>query len=160
MLDWIVLGIAIALGGGEERDQDTAGAGAEGGGAAGFVAEDQTPTGKFTTAAEIKQIVALTRPNWIAVREYNGQDWVYATQLLSWRCGMHEVRFSVNDGPMEVWELPECQLDTSTPNAFPEDSLPYRTYPPGHVQSIAVEVLFDDLDTDSASYARQDVLIP
>ncbi len=127
-----------------------------------FVAQDQTPTGKFTTAAEVKQIMEVTKPNWVAVRAYEGQDWVYLTQLLSWRCGLHEVRFSVNDGEMQVWEMPTCQMDTSTPNAFPDDQslMILKTYALDSVQTMQVEVLLDDMSEMSASYERKDVLIP
>ena len=160
MIDWLLIGIAVAVGGGGSGESTSSAEVPAPTASESFEAEDQTPTGKFTTAAEVKQIVALTKANWVAVREYNGQDWVYATQLLNWRCGMHQMRFSINDGPMEIWEMPRCQLDMSTPNAFPEDDLPYRTYPPGHVQSIEIEVLFDDLDIDSARFERAQVLIP
>jgi len=40
--------------------------------AAGFVAEDQTPTGKFMTAGEVKPIVEAIKPQWIAVRLWDG----------------------------------------------------------------------------------------
>ena len=39
-----------------------------------LVAEDQTPTGKFTTATEVKPILAMTLANWIGVWEWNGND--------------------------------------------------------------------------------------
>ena len=51
-----------------------------------YVAEPQVPSGKFTTATEIKPIMGATKGNWVAVREYDGNDLVYFTHILSWRC--------------------------------------------------------------------------
>lgn len=129
---------------------------------AAFQAEDQTPTGKFTTAAEVRPIMEVTKPNWVAVREYDGQDWVYLTQLLSWRCGLHQIKYSVNGGEMQVWEMPDCQIETSTPNAFPDDQalMILKTYAPGSVETMEVEVLLDDMSEMSASYERAAILIP
>lgn len=159
MIDWFLIGLAVALGGGsggKSADRETV----EAMEPSRFQAEDQTPTGKFTTAVEIKPIVEATRGNWVAVREYEGQDWLYLTHLLSWRCGMHEFRVGVNGGPLELWEMPPCQMETATPNAITGDTVIYRTFPPGSVQSVEVEILFDDLDTAEGAFARKDVLIP
>ena len=166
MIDWILAGIGLALSGNAapEAGADTAQAGNTQGGGASlqvFEAEAQVPSGKFTTATEIKPIMQATKPNWVAVREFNGQDLVYVTQLLSWRCGMHQVRYSINDGPMQDWALPPCLIDTAQPNAIrAEDGLPYQAFAPGSVQSIAVEILYDDLSTDNARFDRAQVLMP
>ena len=102
-----------------------------------------------------------TKGNWVAVREYDGQDLVYVTHLLSWRCGMHQLRFSINDAPMQVWPLPPCLIDTAQPNAIrTEDGLPYQAFALGNVQSIAIEVLYDDLSSGTARFDRAQVLMP
>ncbi len=160
MIDWFFIGLAVALGG-QPGGQNVASTGsAEAQPSSGFEAEDQTPTGKFTTAAEIKPIVEATRGNWVAVREYEGRDWLYMTHLLSWRCGMHQFRVGVNGGAMEIWEMPPCQLDTATPNAITSDTIIYRTFPPGSVESVEIEILYDDLDTAAGAFERKQVLIP
>ncbi|MBU2983319.1 hypothetical protein KO498_16050 [Lentibacter algarum] len=127
-----------------------------------FAAEDQTASGKFTTAGEVKPILEATRGNWIAVREYDGQDLVYLTHLIAWRCGLHEVRVGFNGAAPEVWELPRCQTEFSTPNAIPDDQalMIYRSYELGSIQSMQVEILLDDMSEMSGSYARKDVRIP
>ncbi len=127
-----------------------------------FAVEDQTPSGKFTTAGEIKQIVELTKPNWVAVREYNGKDWIYLTQLLSWRCGMHEIRYAINGGDMQVWDMPRCHLDSATPNAFPNDDAlrASKTFPLGSVETVTIEVLFDDMSETRAQFDRNSVILP
>ncbi len=126
-----------------------------------LVAEDQTPTGKFLTAGEVRPILTATRGNWIAIREWNGQDLVYVTHVWSWRCGLLQMEVSVNDGPAEIWDLPACREDSPQPTAIlDEDGLPYRAFGSGSVQQVTVTLTYDDLSTDSVTFRRQDVLMP
>jgi hypothetical protein len=125
-----------------------------------YVAEPQTPTGKFTTATEIRPIMSATRGNWVAVREYDGNDLIYVTQILSWRCGLVGLRVGLNGGPLQDWPLPPCQIDTNAPNAIPADAKIYETHGLGSIQSVTVEIIYDDLATDSASFERKEVLMP
>ena len=128
---------------------------------AGLEAEDQTPSGKFLTATEVKPILNATRGNWVAVREYEGKDYVYVTHLWSWRCGLAAIAISVNDEPMQNWPMPPCHTEFSTPNAIlNDDPNPLLTFKPGSVQTVKIQVVYDDLSMDSASFARGDVLIP
>lgn len=125
------------------------------------VAEDQTVSGKFLTATETKPILTATKANWVAVREYNGQDLVYFTHLLAWRCGLYEISYAINGGPAQSWPMPDCHADGPSPNAITaDDGLPYVSHALGSVQTIDVEILYDDLSTDSSSYARKAVLMP
>ncbi|MBA86181.1 MAG: hypothetical protein CML60_03575 [Rhodobacteraceae bacterium] len=125
------------------------------------MAEDQTPTGKFTTATEVKPILAATKSQWIAVREYDGQDIIYFTQLLSWRCGLSGIRYSVNGGPMQPYPMPPCHMDMAAPNALlGNEAMPIMGLPPKSVQTVDVEVFLDDTSVDFASYQRNQVLIP
>lgn len=117
MLDVLLMIVAMAVGGGEgnqgaEMANDTAAPipaeTAEPAAAAPVVAEaePQIATGKFTTATEVKPILTMTKGNWVAVREYDGHDLVYFTHLMSWRCGLSAMRYSLNDGPLQVYDLP------------------------------------------------------
>ncbi|MDF1718142.1 MAG: hypothetical protein P1U75_15920 [Antarcticimicrobium sp.] len=127
----------------------------------GLVAEPQVPSGKFTTATEVKPIFAATKANWIAVRLYEGVDYLYVTQIWSWRCGLVQMRVGVNGGPLEVWPLPPCHEEYATPNAVLEDDgNPLRMYPPNSIAYVDVEVTFDDLSTDHAQFTRSSVLMP
>ena len=126
-----------------------------------LVAEPQVATGHFTTALEVKPILSATRSNWVAVREWEMQDLIYVTHIWAWRCGLVQLEVSVNSGPFEIWPLPECHLDTSTPNAILEkDGLPYKTYAPNAVIEIAVRVTYDDLTTEMARFPRSAILLP
>ena len=159
MLDWVL--IVLALAGGAVSGGEPSAAGAETANAAALVAEPQVPTGKFTTATEVKPILEMTKANWVAVREYDGQDLLYVTHLLSWRCGLLQLRYAVNGGEMVDWPLPPCLLDTATPNAIrTEDGLPFVAFDLGSIDSVSVEITYDDLSTDSATFQRSDVLMP
>lgn len=115
----------------------------------------------FTTAAEVKMILDATKAQWIAVREWEGQDLIYFTNLLAWRCGLTSVSFSVNGEPAEALTMEPCHEDTATPNALmATDILPYVTKPLGSVQSVTVSVTYDDDTPDEASYERKAVLMP
>ncbi|MGI3167754.1 hypothetical protein ACRARG_01290 [Pseudooceanicola sp. C21-150M6] len=127
----------------------------------GMKPEDQTVTGRFTTATEVKPILTATKQSWVALREYNGQDLLYVTQILSWRCGLLGLRIGVNNAPMQNWPLPACHMGTATPNALtPQDGLPYLNLPLSSVQSIQIELIYDDLTTDTGSFERAAVLMP
>tara|TARA_R110002072_G_scaffold7573_7_gene41095 strand:+ start:4793 stop:5551 length:759 start_codon:yes stop_codon:yes gene_type:complete len=128
---------------------------------AGLAAEPQKPTGKFTTAAEVKPILTATKGNWVAVRAYNGQDILYVTHIWSWRCGLHAMAISVNDEPMQNWPLPPCHMKHATPSAIlEEDGLPYLTLKEGSVRTIDIQIVYDDLSMDVATFERDNILIP
>lgn len=123
-------------------------------------AEDQTPTGKFLTAGEVRPILEATKGNWIGVREFDGKDLVYFTHLVSWRCGLYEVHYAINGGEMQPFPIPECPPDIANAMAIPDDAEVYITRELGTVQSVKVELLYDDLGTDTVTYERAAVKIP
>lgn len=128
---------------------------------AGLVADPQTPSGKFTTAVEVKPIMEATKGNWVAVRDYDGKDWLYVTHIWSWRCGLKAMAISVNGETMQNWPLPPCHEQYTTPNAVLEDDgFPVLTFRQNSVQTITIQIVYDDLTMDVASFERGNVLIP
>ena len=74
-----------------------------------------------------KKILEQLWTAWIAFREWQGLT-VYFTHLISYRCGIAEVRYGLNDEPVErVWPLPPC--DENNPHAVPEDAKIYMNIP-------------------------------
>ena len=123
--------------------------------------EPQEPSGKFTTATEVKPILMATKSAWLALREYDGNDLLYFTHLAAWRCGLHEIRFSLNGAPEQVFEVEQCHTETAQPNALTmETYLPYITYDLGSVNRVSVTLVFDDATKASADYMRKDILMP
>ncbi|MEM8577071.1 MAG: hypothetical protein AAGF60_04400 [Pseudomonadota bacterium] len=158
MFDIIVA--LIALGQGSPAADTDAVAAPAAAAAPTLQAEAQTPTGKFTTATEVRPILSATKANWVVVRLYDGKDYLYVTHLWSWRCGLAQMEVAINGGPFQVWPMPPCLTETAAPNALPAGALPYATYPPGAITDVSVRVTYDDLSTDEAAWPRNAVLLP
>ena len=115
----------------------------------------------FTTAAEVRPILTATKPNWIAVREYDGQDLLYFTNLLAWRCGVTSLRYQVNGNEPVDLVIEPCHEDTAQPNALLMETIqPYLTFPLASIATVTLEVTYDDASTDTATYERKSVLTP
>lgn len=116
----------------------------------------------FTTAAEVRPILEATRANWVALREYDGQDLLYFTHLIAWRCGLNGVTFSVNDDSAAMpWIMEPCHEGTAQPNAImAEGILPYVALPLGRVRSVTVAVELDDGTVLRQGFDRAAVLMP
>ncbi|MGR3540480.1 MAG: hypothetical protein ACU0BS_03515 [Hasllibacter sp.] len=121
-----------------------------------FAAEEST--GQFTTADEVRPILTQTKDQWISLRDFDGQDLLYFTQLDSWRCGLAEVRVSVNGGPLETREMEPCHLEAATPNEIRGDVLPYTTHGSGEVRNVAVMIVYDDGTSDVGVYDRAQIM--
>ena len=124
--------------------------------------EPQVPTGKFTTAIEVRPILESSKNNWVGVIEYEGKDRVYFPALLDLRCGLWDIRFGINGAPAERGlGMEPCYEDSFSPNTrndtanFPE----FVTYPSGTVESIYIEIVFDDGTTDFAEFDRSEILV-
>ena len=128
---------------------------------AGTASAQEVAMGKFTTAGEVRPILQATQGNWIAVREYEGQDLVYVTHLWSWRCGLTSMAVGLNGAKPALWPMPPCHLDYATPNAVLEtDGLPFAVFPPGSVQQIEVVLTLDDGSEMASTFQRAQVRIP
>ena len=115
----------------------------------------------FTTAAEIRPILEATRSAWVALRKWEGKELLYFTHLESWRCGMAEVRFSVNsNAAARVWDMPPCLTGTPSPNAIPADRLPYTDLPAEALQTVTVVVVLSDGTELRQDYTRAQILMP
>ncbi len=120
------------------------------------------PAQAFTTAAEIKPILNATKGNWIAVREFDGNDLLYFTHIEAWRCGLDGVKYGVNSETADqIWELEQCYEGEGAPNAMKEpDRLPYITLPLGSIETVTITLIYDDGSTDTVSFKRENVMTP
>lgn len=120
------------------------------------------PAQSQTTAADVKPILTMIKGMWVSVREYNGNDLLYFTMLESYRCGLDGVKYGINtDVADQVWEQETCYVDEASPNAMKmEDGLPFISLDLGSVESVIVEITYDDGTTDTETYERAAIMTP
>ena len=123
---------------------------------AGVVSLGSVPVSaeNFTTAVEVRPILQATRGQWVSVRRYDGQDLLYFTTFLSWRCGLDRIEFSVNGEDLTPFVAEPCYDDAAQPNALRAQSLDsiLVSFPQDSVETVAVRLTFDDGSTESADY--------
>lgn len=116
-----------------------------------------TASAQFNTAAEVKPILQMIVPNWVSVREYNGEDLLYFTLLEVYRCGLTQIRYVVNNGKPQVWKTPPCEGD-ATFSQIPEGRLPYVAFPLKSLENLRIELSYDDGTVQTESYERAAIL--
>ncbi len=91
-----------------------------------------------------KTVLPMTTGNWVAFRNFDGKQWVYFTHLVVYRCGLSEVRYSLDSDALDqTFPLQPC--DEQNPHALdPVAFPPYLALPLGSAEMIAVQVVFDD----------------
>lgn len=110
--------------------------------------------------AAIAPILEMTRGNWVALRNWEGEELLYFTQIEGWRCAVGQVRYQVNGGGWLTWNLAPCQVGTPAPNALPEGHLPFIKLPIGLLQDVAVQVEMTDGQVLENVFPRAAILMP
>lgn len=93
---------------------------------------------------QVKSIMEATKDSWIAFRIYDGRQYYYVTQILSWRCGIKQLRYSENSDALDqTWPLPEC--NKLLPNNIPDDAkIHSNRMKVGTVKSLTIQLEYDD----------------
>ncbi len=112
---------------------------------------------QFNSAAEVKPILQMIVPQWVSLREFNGQDLLYFTLLEVYRCGLDQIRYVINQGKPVVWQTPPCEGD-ETFSDIPADRLPYTSFDLQSVDAVRIELTYDDGTVQTQSYSRADIL--
>ncbi len=111
------------------------------------------------SADDSKQVFDVTKNRWVAVKEYDGKDFLDFGHLLAWRCGLESIRYSVNDGAEKQFQMEPCYIDDVAPNAQVDLTFPpFVSFDLGAIETVDVVLEYDDGSTDSASYRRSDIL--
>lgn len=90
-----------------------------------------------------KQVLPMTKDSWIAFRNYDGRQFIYFTHLVVYRCGLSEIRYSINSDALDQrFEFGAC--DPQRPNAIPADELPFIRLPLGSAETVTVQIVYSD----------------
>ena len=117
-----------------------------------------TANAQMVDAAQISPILTMSKNSWVAVRDWNGQNLIYFTHLESWRCGLTTITYTINDAPEpKTWELAPCE--ESNPMAIPDGHLVYTDFPLGSIETLRIDITYDDETTDSETYSRKAIQI-
>jgi hypothetical protein len=99
-----------------------------------------------------RKILEMTAGSWLAFGDNNGVL-LYYTHLVSYRCGIREVRIGVDTTiPDKVLALPPC--NPKNPNDIPSNINPYLRMAPG-VRSVSVELTYRDGTTSEVKTFRR-----
>ena len=93
-------------------------------------------------AGQEPKLLDLTRGSWAYFRNFNGRQLIYFTHLEVYRCGITQVRYSLNGDALDrEWKLQPC--DRKKPNQVTTDKI-YISLPLKTAQSISVRLTFTD----------------
>ena len=87
-----------------------------------------------------QQMLEINKPTgWVAFRNYDGQQWVYFTTLVTLHCRLGEIKYSINSDALDrTFPLPRC--NPSLPFSIPTD---------GGADTIAIQLPLGTADTIS-----------
>ena len=87
--------------------------------------------------------------------------WIFVlvfSVLTVFRCGLNQIRYVINDGKPSVWATESCEGD-ETFSEIGADHLPYATFPLKSVDSVRVELTYDDGTVETETYPRDSILM-
>jgi len=91
-----------------------------------------------------KQALDVTKDQWISFRNFDGAQLIYFTGLVSWKCGLNQIKYSINDESLNKdFPLPDC--NPQMPFASdPENDLLYLRLPLGSAKTVSVQLIYGD----------------
>ena len=97
---------------------------------------------KAMEPAQIKQILNITKKNWISFRDFNGRQLIYFTHLEAYTCGIKEVRYSINSEALDKrWTLQPCNPQKQ---GVVEKERIWLSFPLNSVKYAVVQLVFAD----------------
>lgn len=93
---------------------------------------------------QMRMMIEAGADQWIAFRDYNGRQLIYFTHFVSMKCGIAELRYSVNSTELDqVWPLPDCHEQIPF-HVDPETDQIYLDLELGAAETVTVLVRYLD----------------
>ena len=125
-----------------------------------FFTLPMTAQAQMVDAAQIRPILDATKKSWVAVREWEGRDLIYFTHLLTWRCGLDKIEYSVNSTAADQnWAFFPCDETSSNPMALAPGQKIYTGFDLNSVQTVTVKITYDDGGQDTVTFKRAAIQI-
>lgn len=100
-----------------------------------------------------KQMAAASATQWVAFRNFSGRQLVYFSAVVSYACGLSEIRWSLNTDALDkTWPLDQC--NEYLPFSIGEKTKIYEAFKLDTAKTISVQLVFKDgTATDTLTYA-------
>lgn len=107
---------------------------------------------------QMRAALQATAGQWIQFRNFDGRQWVYFTGLVTWKCGLKEIRYSVNGRDLaQRFPLPECNPQMPF-HVDPTKDRVYLTFPLGGAETVSVQLVYSDgVESPPRTYRPCDV---
>ena len=67
----------------------------------------------------VRLMLQMVRDRWLMARPYEGQDYLYISTVLPYRCGLTAIRYGLNGAkPATIWPMEPCHSGALEPNAL------------------------------------------
>ncbi len=125
-----------------------------------FLTIPNVASAQMLDASKVRPILDITKKQWVAVREWDGRDLLYFTHLLTWRCGLTKIQYSVNSTAVDkTWTFVSCDKTAANPMALPPEQMIYTGFELKSIKNVSVKITYDDGLTDMISYDRKAIQI-
>ncbi|MGB3277771.1 MAG: hypothetical protein WBA92_01125 [Pseudorhodobacter sp.] len=119
--------------------------------------EATTPPSDLTSPEGAAFIHQTLKDQILSFKEDGDIDYIYFTGILSWRCGVQELYYGLNDDlAVNQFPLEPCHRDLRQPNTSKDRDMTYPffiTVPKGSAQKVKLRIIYED--GNSASFESE-----
>jgi hypothetical protein len=116
-----------------------------------------TPPSDLTSPEGAAFIHQTLKDQILSFKEDGDIDYIYFTGILSWRCGVQELYYGLNDDlAVNQFPLEPCHRDLRQPNTSKDRDMTYPffiTVPKGSAQKVKIRIIYED--GNSASFESE-----